>query len=91
MPFLVTMAKCWQRTAKQCDVDTDKIKKEIEDELLKEITTVMSTKLMIPKMKMQLKMSLYIIFVVICYTLDQALRNVKNVFLTNIWAKVTFA
>lgn len=31
MPFLVTMEKCWQRTAKQCDVDADKIKKEIED------------------------------------------------------------
>lgn len=38
MPILVTMEKYLQRTAKECDVYAGKIKIEIEDELLKEIT-----------------------------------------------------
>lgn len=35
MPILVTMAKCLQRTAKECNVDAAKAEKELQDVLLK--------------------------------------------------------
>lgn len=39
MTVLVTMSKCLQRTAKECDVDVANVKNALQDELLKALTS----------------------------------------------------